>query len=159
MARLRGRAPRGERCRAPMPPGHWKTTTFTDALRLSGMTAPLVLGGRMNRVAFLADGEPVLVPTLGSSETVIMDNPPAHKQQGVREAFEQVGDRLAYMPPCSPDFNTIENAFAKLKALLRKTAARKIPELWRAIAIADAMPQLTLAECVNHFIATGHEPE
>lgn len=157
MVRLRGRAPRGERCRAPVPHGHWKTTTFTGALRLEGMTAPMVLDGPMNGVAFLAYVEQVLGPTLRPGDTVVMDNLPAHKPHGVREAIERVGARLAYLPPYSPDFNPIENAFAKLKALLRKAAARTIPELWQAIA--DALPHFTPAECANYFTAAGYEPE
>ena len=157
MARLRGRAPRGQRCRAPVPHGHWKTTTFTGALRLDGMTAPMVLDGPMNGAAFLAYVEQVLVPTLRPGDTVIMDNLPAHKPQGVRQAIERAGARLAYLPPYSPDFNPIENAFAKLKALLRRAAARTIPELWQAIA--DALPQFTPAECANYFTAAGYEPD
>ncbi len=68
MARLRGRAPRGERCRAGVPHGHWKTTTFTGALRLTGMTAPFVYDGAMNGAVFLAYVEQVLVPTLKPGE-------------------------------------------------------------------------------------------
>ena len=79
MARLRGRALRGERCRAAIPHGHWKTTTFVGALRLSGMTAPMVLDGAMNGSAFLAYVEQVLVPSLSPGDIVVMDNLPAHK--------------------------------------------------------------------------------
>jgi transposase len=157
MARLRGRAPRGERCRAPVPHGHWKTTTFTGALRLSGMTAPMVLDGPMNGAAFLAYIEQVLVPTLRLGDIVIMDNLPAHKRAGVRTAIEQVGANLRYLPPYSPDFNPIENAFAKLKALLRKAAARTLDELWDAICAA--LPAFGPAECENYFTAAGYEPE
>ena len=157
MARLRGRAPRGERCRAPVPHGHWKTATFTGALRLDGLTAPMVLDGPMNGAAFLAYVEQVLVPTLRPGDTVIMDNLPAHKPRGVCEAIERAGASLRYLPPYSPDFNPIENAFAKLKALLRKAAARTIPELWQAIA--DVLPQFTPAECANYFTAAGYEPD
>jgi transposase len=126
MARLRGRAPRGERCRAGVPHGHWKTTTFTGALRLNGMTAPMVLDGAMNGTAFLAYAEQVLAPTLAFGDVVIMDNLPAHRAAGVREAIERTGARLLFLPPYSPDMNPIENAFAKLKALLRKAAERTI---------------------------------
>ena len=105
MARLRGRAKRGQRCRAPVPHGHWKTTTFTAALRLSGMTAPMVLDGPMNGDAFLAYVEQVLVPTLGQGDIVVMDNLPAHRRVGVREAIEAAGARLRFLPPYSPDFN------------------------------------------------------
>jgi transposase len=157
MARLRGRAPRGERCRAPVPHGHWKTTTFTGALRLSGMTAPMVLDGAMNGAAFLAYVEQVLVPTLRPGELVVMDNLPAHKPAAVRAAIEQAGAELLYLPPYSPDFNPIENAFAKLKALLRKAATRTIDELWDAIG--HALLAFSPAECANYFTAAGYEPE
>ena len=157
MARLRGRAPRGARCRAPVPHGHWKTTTFTGALRLSGMTAPMVLDGAMNGAAFLAYVEQVLVPTLQPGDIVVMDNLPAHKPAAVRAAIVRAGAELLYLPPYSPDFNPIENAFAKLKALLRKAAARTIDELWDAIR--DALPAFSAAECANYFTATGYEPE
>jgi len=111
MARLRGRAVRGARCRAAIPHGHWKTTTFTGALRVGGMTAPMVLDEPMNRAAFQATVEQVLVPTLRRGDTVIMDNLPAHKGSEVRRAIEAAGAALHYLPPYSPDFNPIENAF------------------------------------------------
>lgn len=116
MARLRGKAPLGERCRVGVPHGHWKTTTFTGALRLTGMTAPFVYDGAMNGTVFLAYVEQVLIPTLRRGDVVVMDNPPAHKATGVRDAVEAVGASLLYLPPYSPDFDPIENAFAKLKA-------------------------------------------
>jgi DDE superfamily endonuclease len=99
MARRRGRAQRGERCRAPIPHGHRQTTTFTGALRLAGLTAPMVLDGPMNGAAFLAYVEQVLVPTLRPGDLVIMDNLPAHKRRGVRAMIEAVGARLRYLPP------------------------------------------------------------
>ena len=102
MARLRGRAPYGERCRAGVPHGHWKTTTFTGALRLTGMTAPFVYDGAMNGTVFLAYVEQVLVPTLSAGDVVIMDNLPAHKAVGVRDAIEAAGARLMFLPPYSP---------------------------------------------------------
>ena len=144
MARLRGRAKRGERCRAPIPHGHWKTTTFTAGLRLAGMTAPMVLDGAMNGPAFFAYIEQVLAPELAPGDIVVMDNLPAHKVAGVRKAIEKVGARLLLLPPYSPDFNPIEMAFAKLKALLRKAAARTIDELWAVIA--DCLNQFSPAE-------------
>src|SRR4051812_37228748 len=155
MARLRGRAKRGMRCRSPIPHGHWKTTTFVGALRLSGMTAPMVLDGPMNGPAFLADVQQVLAPTLKRGQTVIMDNLPAHKLAGVRAAIEATGARL--LPPDSPDVNPIERAFAKLKAVRRRAAARTIPELWTTIG--NALPQFTPAECANYFTACGDEPD
>jgi transposase len=157
MARLRGRARRGQRCRASVPHGHWKTTTFVGALRLGGMTAPWVLDGPMNGEAFLIYVQEVLVPTLRPGDIVVMDNLPAHKVAGVRAAIEAVGAHRRLLPPYSPDLNPIENAFAKLKALLRKAAARTIPALWDAIR--DALPALNPDECANYFTATGYEPE
>jgi transposase len=132
MDRLRGRTPRGQRCRAPIPHGHWKTVTFVVALTLGGLTAPMMLDGPMNGPAFLAYVEQVLVPTLKRGMIVVMDNLAAHRIAGVRTAIEAAGARLLLLPPYSPDFNPIENAFAKLKAILRKTAARTIPSLWNS---------------------------
>ncbi len=149
MARLRGRSKRGERCRAAVPHGHWKTTTFTAGLRLDGLTAPMVLDGPMNGAAFLAYVEQVLVPTLVPGDQVMMDNLPAHKVAGVKEAIEAAGATRLFLPPYSPDFNPIEQAFAKLKALLRKAAARTIDDLWAAIA--EAIELFPPAQCANFF--------
>ena len=156
MARLRGRSLRGERCRAAIPHGHWKTTTFTGALRLSGMTAPLVLDGAMNGVLFRAYVEQVLVPTLTPGDIVVMDNLPAHKGEGVRLAIEGAGAELHYLPPYSPDFNPIEMAFSKLKAVLRGKAERTVSALWDAVG--TAIPLFTPDECANYFAAAGYEP-
>ena len=156
MARLYGRAPRGQRCRAPVPHGHWKTTTFTGALRLGGLTAPMVLDGPMNAASFLAYVEQVLVPTLNPGDIVVMDNLPAHKPAGVRRAIEAAGALLLYLPPYSPDFNPIEMAFAKLKATLKRIAARTVAELWQAIAAS--LYSFTPAECRNYFAAAGYDP-
>ena len=102
MARRSGRALRGHRCRAPVPHGHWKTTTFVGALRLSGMTAPMVLDGAMHGAAFLAYVDKVLVPTLEPGDIVVMDNLPAHRSAAVREAIHRVGAELRFLPPYSP---------------------------------------------------------
>ena len=144
MARLCGRAKKGERCRASIPHGHWKTTTFTAGLRL-------------DRPAFLAYVEKVLVPELAPGDIVIMDNLPAHKVTGIRAAIERAGASLFLLPPYSPDFNPIEMAFAKLKALLRKAAARTIDELWAVIA--ECLDQFSPIECRNYFQPAGYDPE
>ena len=140
-----------------MPHGHWKTTTFVGALRLSGMTAPMVLDGPMNGAWFLAYVQQVLAPTLKPGDVVIMDNLAAHQSTPVRDAIEAVGARLLFLPPYSPDLNPIENAFAKLKALLRKAAARSIEQLWDAIAriIQTYSPH----ECANYFAAAGYDAD
>ncbi len=157
MARLRGRAPRGERCRASVPHGHWKTTTFTAGLRRSGLMAPMLLDGAMDGDAFLAYVEQVLVKELAPGDVVIMDNLPAHKVSGVRKAIESAHAQLLYLPPYSPDFNPIEMAFSKLKAILRKAAARSIDALWKVIA--DALDAFTPEECRNYFTAAGYDPD
>ncbi|MBG6163772.1 transposase [Labrenzia sp. EL_195] len=157
MARLRGRSARGERCRAPVPHGHWKTTTFVGALRLSGITAPMTLGAAMNGAAFLAYVEQVLAPTLESGDIVVMDNLPAHKPVAVRQAIEATGARLHFLPPYSPDFNPIEMAFSKIKALLKKAAARTVEDFWAATA--TAIDAVTPAGARNYFTAAGYEPE
>jgi transposase len=117
----------------------------------------MVLDGPMNRVAFQAYIEQVLVPTLRCGDTVIMDNLPAHKGTEVRRAIEAAGAMLHYLPPYSPDFNPIENAFSKLKAFLRKAAARTIDDLWNVIR--DALPTFTPQDCANYFTAAGYEPD
>jgi transposase len=155
MARLRGRSHRGTRCLASLPHGHWKTTTFVGALRPCGMTAPMVIDGAMDAVAFLAYVEQVLVPTLKQGDIVVMDNLPAHKPEPIRKAIEQAGAELRYLPPYSPDLNPIEMAFSKLKALLKKAAARSVEELWHAIA--SALPMLTAEECSNYLAAAGYD--
>jgi transposase len=157
MARLRGRAPRGHRLRAGIPKGHWKTTTFVAGLRLTGMVAPMVLDGPMNRSTFLAYVQQVLVPTLVPGDIVLADNLPAHKGPLVRKAIEAAGASLVFLPAYSPDFNPIENAFAKLKALLRKAAERTIRGLW--CLIGQLIDTFTPQECANYFAAAGYDPD
>lgn len=155
MARLRGRAPKGERCRASVPHGHWMTTTFTAGLRVNRLSAPMVIDGPMDGDVFRAYVERVLVPELVPGDVVVMDNLPAHKVHGVREAIEAAGAALLYLPAYSPDFNPIEMAFSKFKAILRAAAARTIPDLWSAIA--SAIERFTPAECRAYFEAAGYD--
>ena len=154
MARTRGRAARGARLLAAVPHGHWKTTTFVAALRHDEITAPLVIDRPMNGPAFKAYVEQMLAPTLKSGDIVIMDNLPAHKVKGVRKAIEAAGAYLVYLPPYSPDFNPIEQVFAKLKALLRKAAERSVDALWDKIGqLLDLFPP---NECRNYFRNAGY---
>jgi len=150
-------APKGERLRMGIPHGHWKTTTLVAGLRLDGIAAPFVLDGPINREAFETYVARVLVPELRPGDIVVMDNLSSHKGPRVRQLIEAAGARLLYLPPYSPDFNPIENAFAKLKALLRKAAERTVVGLWDAIGrLVDAFsPQ----ECANYFTAAGYEPD
>jgi transposase len=157
MARRHGRCLRGERLRASVPHGHWKTTTFVAGLRNTGMVAPMVIDGPINRDAFTAYVTQVLVPELSPGDIVIMDNLSSHKGQAIRDVIEAAGADLLFLPPYSPDFNPIENLFAKIKALLRKEAARTIDTLWAAIGrILDIV---TPRECQNMFAAAGYDPD
>jgi transposase len=157
MARRYGRCRRGERLRVGVPHGHWKTTTFVGGLTLRGFIAPFVLDGPINRAAFETYVEKVLVPELRKGDTVIMDNLPGHKGPRVRQLIEAAGAHLLYLPPYSPDFNPIENAFAKLKALLRKAAERTVEGLW--IAIGELIDLFSNKECRNFFTAAGYDAD
>jgi transposase len=117
----------------------------------------MVLDGAMHGAAFLAYVEQVLAPTLSPDDIVIMDNLPAHKPVAVREAIEATGAELRFLPPYSPDFNPIEMAFSKLKAFLKKTAARTVDDLWDAIAVG--IDTFTTTECENYFAAAGYDRE
>ena len=154
MARTHGRCRRGRRLFGKAPWGHWKTTTFTAGLRCDGLVAPFVLDGPMNGEAFLVYVETVLAPSLSQGDIVVIDNLPAHKVEGVRAAIERTGAILRYLPPYSPDLNPIEMAFAKIKALLRKAAARTQDQLWDAIA--DVLSAFTPDECANYLAHAGY---
>jgi len=154
MTRTHGRAPKGRRCIASVPHGHWKTTTFVAGLRVNALTAPLLLDGPMDGKAFLAYVKKCLCPTLSPGDIVMADNLPSHKVAGVKAAIAAVGASLCYLPPYSPDFNPIEKLFAKLKALLRKAAHRTVEALWQEIGILLAA--FSPAECANYFKAAGY---
>lgn len=115
----------------------------------------MVLDGPMDAAAFEAYVREMLAPTLAPGDIVVMDNLPAHKRQAIRELIEAAGASLMYLPPYSPDLNPIEMAFSKLKALLKKAAARTIEALWQAIA--EALPHFTPQECTNFFAAAGYD--
>jgi transposase len=154
LTRLYGRAPRGQRLVAPVPHGHWMTTTFVAALRHDEITAPCVFDGPMDGASFLIYVEHFLVPTLRRGDVVVMDNLASHKVAGVKETIEGAGATLRYLPAYSPDLNPIEQAFAKLKAALRKAAARTFDALVEAIA--QALADFTAQECANYIANSGY---
>jgi len=157
MTRSHGRCRRGERLRMGYPHGHRKTTTLVAGLRRSGMVAPMVMDGPINGDWFQTYVERLLIPTLTPGDIVIMDNLSSHKRRCVREMIEAAGARLLFLPPYSPDFNPIEMAFARLKALLRKAGERTIDALWNTIGKLVGMFQPN--ECANYFAACGYDAD
>ena len=130
--RTHGRSLEGTRLVAKVPYGHWKSTTFVGALGLRGWVAPLVIDGALNGELFRAYVEQQLAPQLSKGDILILDNLACHKVAGVRAALQRVGADVLYLPPYSPDFNPIEQAFSKLKRLLSSAAARTVDALWHA---------------------------
>ena len=154
MTRRYGRCPKGQRLVCPVPHGHWKTTTFVAALRREGLTAPLVIDGALTGDLFVAYVEQQLVPTLRPGDVVVLDDLSCHKRAGVREAVEAAGARLLYLPPYSPDLNPIEQAFAKLKQLLRAAEERTVEGLWGFLG--RALDAFAPQECQNYFRHCGY---
>lgn len=156
MVRLYGRAPRGRRVVSRVPWGHWKTVTFVAGLRLDGFTAPFVIDCAMNGAIFIEYLRQCLVPRLRPGDIVIIDNLPAHKGDRVRQIIEAAGATLRYLPPYSPDFNPIEQSFAKIKAHLRKAKERTIPALYDRIGYA--LNTFAFTEFSNYFRNAGYAP-
>ncbi len=154
MTRRYGRAPRGQRCSASAPQGHWKTSTFVGGLRHHQLTAPMVADGPMDGEMFLAWVRQFLGPTLQPGDLVILDNLSSHKVPGVKEAITAAGATLLYLPPYSPDLNPIEKLFAKLQALLRKAAPRTLDALWKQIGIL--LNTVSSTECAHYFASSGY---
>jgi transposase len=154
MARRYGRAMRGARLIAAVPHGSWHTSTFIAALGRDGVRAPAVIDGAINGTIFKAWLEQFLAPTLQPGDIVVMDNLGSHKVDGVRQAIEARGASLLYLPPYSPDFNPIEQVFAKLKALLRKAAARTRDAV--CTAIAQTLDAFSPQECRNYLANAGY---
>ena len=150
-----GWAPVGERLVDHAPFGHWNTQTFIAALRHDRLDAPWVVKGAINRKRFEAYVETQLVPTLRPGDVVILDNLSSHKSPRAARMLKAVGAWFLFLPPYSPDLNPIEMAFAKLKALIRKAAARTYDELWKAAgAVSELFSEI---ECKNYFRAAGYE--
>lgn len=156
MAPLRGWAARGERLKASVPHGHWKTMTFLAALRHDRVEAPWLLDGAIDGESFRTYVERVLVPTLRPGDIVIMDNLGSHKGAAIRRAIRSAGARLFFLPKYSPDLNPIEQLFAKLKHWLRKAAARTRDAV--CDAIGRILETVTANECFNYFTEAGYAP-
>jgi len=154
MVRTHGRCLRGERLRAKVPYGHWRTMTFLAALRCDRIDAPCVLDGPVNADAFTAYVEQFLLPTLRPGDIVVLDNLNSHKAAAVRRAIRAAGAKLFFLPPYSPDLNPIEQVFAKLKTLLRKAAERTVEATWRRIG--QLIRCFAPLECRNYLTNAGY---
>ena len=154
MTRRHGRAARGVRLVAKVPQGRWRTLTFLAALRHDRITAPCVIDGPINGTSFRAYIEQFLVPTLSPGDVVVMDNLGSHKGKAVRRLIRAAGAKLFFLPCYSPDLNPIEQVFAKLKTLLRKTDPRTIEATWRSIG--DLLDRFTPQECANYLANAGY---
>ena len=156
MTRLPGWSTKGQRLVAKVPHGHWKTLTFIAGLRCDGLCAPLVFDGPINGVSFLAWVEQCLVPTLKPGDIVVLDNLGSHKSPAVRHAIPAADARLIFLPPYSPDLNPIEQAFSKLKTLLRKVDARSVEQTWKSIG--SLLDVFSKQECANYLVNSGYAP-
>ena len=154
LLRRYGRSPRGARLHDHTPCSHWEATTVVAALRPHALAAPAVFDGPIDSDSFLAYVEQVLVPTLQPGDVVVMDNLPAHKAPAVRTAIERAGATLRFLPPYSPDFNPIEQVFAKLKAFLRKFKPRCFDDV--STLVGKAMALFEPAECANYVRHCGY---
>ena len=156
MAPLRGWGPCGQRLPAKVPHGRWTTMTFLAALRHDRVEAPWLIDGPINGDSFRLYVDEVLIPTLRPGDIVIMDNLGSHKSKAVRRAIRAAGAKLFFLPKYSPDLNPIEQVFAKLKHLLRKSAARTVDAV--CTAIGQHLDAFTPQECANFFKNAGYEP-
>ncbi len=130
--------------------------TFLAGLRVEGIVAPCVIDGPINGPTFLAWVTQFLVPTLRPGDIVVLDNLGSHKGQAVRRAIRQAGAHRLLLPPYSPDLNPIEQAFAKLKTLLRKADERTIEAIWKRIG--SLLEAFSPAECATYINHAGYRP-
>jgi transposase len=154
MTRLHGRCAKGRRLIGKVPHGHRRTLTFVAGLRCDGIIAPCVFDGPIDGESFLAWVIQFLLRDLRPGDIVVMDNLSSHKGKAVRRAIRSAGAKLFFLPPYSPDLNPIEQAFSKLKTLLRKENARTIEQVERCIA--KLLRQVSPEECINYFQEAGY---
>src|SRR5262249_53195415 len=137
-----------------VPHRRWKTMTFLAALRHDRIDAPWLIDGPINGERFQIYVEKVLAPALRSGDLVVMDNLGSHKGKAIRRTIRAAGAKLFFLPKYSPDLNPIEQVFAKLKHLLRKTAARNVETL--STAIGNLLDVYTPQECANYLANAGY---
>ena len=154
MAPLRGWGRKGARLPGRLPHGHWRTLTFVGALRVDRIDAPCVFDGPINGDLFRAYVEQVLVPTLSPGEVVVLDNLGSHKGKALRAAIRAAGAHLLFLPPYSPDLNPIEQAFSKLKYLMRQASERTTEAVWKRVG--NLLDTYSPTQCANYFRNAGY---
>jgi len=154
MTRLYGWGQKSKRLKCKAPNGHWKTMTFIAGLRHDRIDAPWVLDGAINGDAFCVWLEKCLLQTLKPRDLVIMDNLSSHKVKRVKEILSSVEAKPLYLPPYSPDFNPIEQVFAKLKSLMRKAEKRTFEALWKQLG--KLLDKFSPKECMNYLRNSGY---
>ena len=154
LTRLYGRAAPGQRVVEGTPGISGEHYTLLATIGLQGVSAPLVLKGAINGLIFGAYVRDLLGPTLRPGDRVVIDNLPAHKVAGVREAIEARGAELVYLPPYSADLNPIEQCWAKIKQALRAAKARTFDAL--IDAIAEALRSIAPADILAWFQHCGY---
>jgi transposase len=150
-----GWSPKGRRYYSYSPFSRWKTQTFIAGIRCYGLVAPWIVNAAMNRSRFETWIETQLLPNLSRGDVVILDNVGFHKSQRAEQLLRAKGAWLLFLPAYSPDLNPIEMAFSKLKALLRKRAARNFDAI--SNALGEIVDLFSVAECRNFFKAAGYE--
>jgi len=157
MTKAAGWAPSGARLIDHAPGGHWNTQTFIAGLRHDRIDATGIINGAMDKETFELYVEGILAPTLRPGDVVVLDNLPAHRSAKAAATLKEIGAWFLFLPKYSPDLNPIEMAFSKLKALIRKVAARTYDDLWRAVGHVCSL--FTPQECYNFFVAAGYETD
>lgn len=154
MTRTRGRGPRGKRVVGKTPHGHWKVLSTIAAMTTRGMLTGCTFDAAVDSEMFLAFVEQMLVPKLRRGQVVVLDNLPAHKSPRIDQLIESAGARVLRLPPYSPDFNPIEMAIGKIKALLRKPARRTVSDVIEAIG--QALTSVTADDAQNFIRHCGY---
>ena len=154
LAPLYGYSAKGDRLRLSVPRNRGKNTTLLAAVTLEGMGETLAVEGSTDREVFEAYVEHALAPTLEAGQEVVVDNLSAHKPARVRKIIEQRGCELIYLPSYSPDFNPIEEAFSKIKDILRRAEARTKDAL--VDVLSEALSAISVRDARGYFEHAGY---
>lgn len=154
MARTRARGPRGQRVVCKVPHGHWKTISTVAAMGAGGVLTAVAYDGAVNTESFIGFVEQFLVPELKAGQVLVLDNLQAHKSPRIDELVQSVGAKVIRLPPYSPDFNPIEKAISKVKAMLRKLAARTVDAL--IDAIGTSLRAVSAQDALNYILHCGY---